>query len=316
MVIIWQVCRLIAPYCQITGSSSDNSSRPYSPYDRRPRTGSSFYHSSRYYSPYYHPGFIQEQVRCLTTHRVLTPLMFIEGRVQYLLAIACLVPTRKPSQSMPTFGTTTSGNSSRPYSSYDRPRTGSSSDNSSRPYSPYVHRRTGSVPTGHRSPSPYTQTSQSIPTFGTMTSDNSTTHRVLTYDCPRTGSSTDNSSRPYSPYGHRRTGSVTTGHHSSSPYTQTSQSIPTFGTRTYGYGGSYSRPSSPSKSWTSQSQSYTSGTPLHSFLSLSPCSNTTETDSRLESPRVSSETLYFLSPTPPSLSTSTYLRLTSTRTNR
>ena len=34
-------------------------------------------------------------VRRLTTHRILTPLMVIEGRVQYLLAIARLVPTRK-----------------------------------------------------------------------------------------------------------------------------------------------------------------------------------------------------------------------------
>jgi hypothetical protein len=85
------------------------------------------------------------------------------------------------------------------------------------------------------------------------------------------------------------------GHRSPSPYMQTSQSIPTFGIKTYGYGGSHPRPPSPSKSWTSQSQSYTSGTPSHSFLSLSPCSNTTETDSRLESPHVSSETpTYFL----------------------
>ena len=156
MVIVWQVCRLIAPYGQRTGSSSDNSSCPYSPYDR-PGIGSSFYHSSRYYSPYYHRS---------------------------------PSPYTQTSQSMPTFGTMTSDNSSCPYSSYDRPRTGSSSDNSSCPYSPYGHRRTGSVPTGHHSPSPYTQTSQSIPTFGTTTSDNSscpyssydrlTTHRVLT----------------------------------------------------------------------------------------------------------------------------------------
>jgi hypothetical protein len=74
------------------------------------------------------------------------------------------------------------------------------------------------------------------------------------------------------------------------PTRKLSQSIYTFGTRTYGYGGFHSRPSSPSKSWTSQSQSYTSGTPSHYFLSLSPCSNTTETDSRLESPHVLSKT--------------------------
>ena len=103
-------------------------------------------------------------------------------------------------------------------------------------------------------------------------------------------SSSDSSSRPYSPYGHRRTGSVPAGPRSPSPYTQTSQSIPTFGTTTYGYGGSHSRPSSPSKSWSSQSQSYTSGTPSHSFLSLPPRSNTTGTESRLESPHASSET--------------------------
>jgi hypothetical protein len=79
------------------------------------------------------------------------------------------------------------------------------------------------------------------------------------------------------------------------PTHKLSQSIPTFGTRTYGYGGFHSRQSSPSKSWTSQSQSYTSSTPSHYFLSLSPCSNTTETDSRLESPHISSKTpTYFL----------------------
>ena len=42
------------------------------------------------------------------------------------------------------------------------------------------------------------------------------------------------------------------GHRSPSPYTQTSQSIPTFGTKTYGYGGSHPRPPSPSRSRTSQ----------------------------------------------------------------
>ncbi|KAF8480059.1 hypothetical protein DFH94DRAFT_650046, partial [Russula ochroleuca] len=101
-------------------------------------------------------------------------------------------------------------------------------------------------------------------------------------------SSSDNSSRPYSPYGHRRTGSVPAGPRSPSPYTQSSQSIPTFGTTTYGY--SNSRPSSPSKSWSSQSQSYTSSTPSRSFLSPPPRSNTTGADSRLESPYTSSGT--------------------------
>jgi hypothetical protein len=41
----------------------------------------------------------------------------------------------------------------------------SSSDNSSRPYSLLGHRRTGSESAGPRPPSPYTQTSQSIPTL-------------------------------------------------------------------------------------------------------------------------------------------------------
>jgi hypothetical protein len=100
-------------------------------------------------------------------------------------------------------------------------------------------------------------------------------------------SSSDNSSRPYSPYGHRRTGSVPAGPRSPSPYTQTSQSIPTFGTTTYGY--SNSRPSSPGKSWLSQSQSYTSSSPSRSFLSP-PRSSTTGVDSRLESPYTSSGT--------------------------
>jgi hypothetical protein len=100
----------------------------------------------------------------------------------------------------------------------------------------------------------------------------------------------DDSSRPYSPYDHRRSGSVPAGPRSPSPYTQTSRSIPTFGTTTYGYGGSNSRPSSPSKSWTSQSQSYTSGTPSRPFLSPPPRSNTTGADSRLESPYTSSGT--------------------------
>ena len=120
-------------------------------------------------------------------------------------------------------------------------------------------------------------------------------------------SSSDNSSRPYSPYGHRRAGSVPAGPRSPSPYTQSSQSIPTFGTTTYGYGGSQSRPSSPSKSWTSQSQSYTSGTPSRSFLSPPPRSNTTGTDSRLESPYTSSGT-----PTYSNTFTSTSIGFTNT----
>jgi hypothetical protein len=45
----------------------------------------------------------------------------------------------------------------------------SSSDNSARSYSPHSHQRVGSVPSGPRSPSPYTQTSHSIPTFATTT---------------------------------------------------------------------------------------------------------------------------------------------------
>jgi hypothetical protein len=96
-------------------------------------------------------------------------------------------------------------------------------------------------------------------------------------------SSSDNSARPYSPYGHRRTGSVPAGPRSPSPYT-------TFGTTTYGYGSSNSRPSSPSKSWISQSQSYTSATPSRPFLSPPPRSYTTGSDSKLGSPYTSSET--------------------------
>ena len=56
-----------------------------------------------------------------------------------------------------------------------------------------------------------------------------------------------------------------------------------------------------SNSRSSQSQSYTSGTPSHSFLSLPPRSNTTGTNSRLESPHASSET-----PTYSNTFTSTY----------
>jgi hypothetical protein len=47
----------------------------------------------------------------------------------------------------------------------------SSSDNSSCPYSLLGHRRTGSEPAAPRLPSPYTQTSQSNPTFTTTTYD-------------------------------------------------------------------------------------------------------------------------------------------------
>ena len=62
---------------------------------------------------------------------------------------------------------------------------------------------------------------------------------------------------PYPPYGHRRTGSVPARSPSPSPSTQTSQPVPTF-TTTYAYRSSNSRLSSPSKSWSSQSRSYTS----------------------------------------------------------
>jgi hypothetical protein len=51
-------------------------------------------------------------------------------------------------------------------------------------------------------------------------------------------SSSDNSSRPYSLLGHRRTGSEPAAPRLPSPYTQTSQSNPTFVTTTYGYEGS------------------------------------------------------------------------------
>ncbi len=102
-------------------------------------------------------------------------------------------------------------------------------------------------------------------------------------------SSSDTSSRPYSPLGHRRTGSVPAGPRSPSPYTQTSQSIPTFGSTTYGYGSSAgSRPSSPSKSWISQSQSYTSSGPSSSFLSPPPRSSTMALDSGFDGHHTSS----------------------------
>ncbi|KAH9993287.1 hypothetical protein BJV74DRAFT_884401 [Russula compacta] len=120
-------------------------------------------------------------------------------------------------------------------------------------------------------------------------------------------SSSDSSSRPYSPYGHRRTGSVPAGPRSPSPYTQTSQSIPTFATTTYGHGSSNSRPSSPSKSWASQSQSHTSGTPSRSLLSPPSRSITTDFDSGLASPYMSSEM-----PTYSNTFTSTSYRATDT----
>jgi hypothetical protein len=101
----------------------------------------------------------------------------------------------------------------------------------------------------------------------------------------------DTSSRSYSPFGHRRAGSVPAGPRSPSPYTQTSQSIPTFGSTTYGYGSSAgSRPSSPSKSWIPQSQSYTSSGPFRSLLSPPPRSSTAALDSEFESQHTSSAT--------------------------
>lgn len=86
---------------------------------------------------------------------------------------------------------------------------------------------------------------------------------------------------------HRRTVSVPAGPRSPNPYLQTSQSIPTF--TITGYGCSNPRPSSPSKSWSSQSRPYTS-TPSHPFLSPPPHSNITGTDARFESPYTSTET--------------------------
>ena len=89
---------------------------------------------------------------------------------------------------------------------------------------------------------------------------------------PKTKQESDTSSRPYSPFNHRRTGSVPAGPRSAR---QTSRSIPTFGSTTYGYGSSAgSRPSSPSKSWLSQSQSYASSGPSRSFLTPPPRSST------------------------------------------
>ncbi|KAH9053604.1 hypothetical protein EDB87DRAFT_1569203 [Lactarius vividus] len=123
-------------------------------------------------------------------------------------------------------------------------------------------------------------------------------------------STSDTSSRSYSPFGHRRTGSVPAGPRSPSPYTQTSQSIPTFGSTTYGYGSSAgSRPSSPSKSWISQSQSYTSSGPSGSFLSPPPQSSTMALDSGFESYQTSSTT-----PTHSNTFTSTSYTATDTDT--
>ncbi len=103
-------------------------------------------------------------------------------------------------------------------------------------------------------------------------------------------STSDNSSRPYSPFDHRRTGSTPAGPRSPSPYMQMSQSIPTFGSTTYGYGSSTgSRPSSPSKSWISQSQSYTSSGVSHSLLSP-PRGGITALDSGFDSNHTSSST--------------------------
>lgn len=103
--------------------------------------------------------------------------------------------------------------------------------------------------------------------------------------------SSDSSARAYSPHSHRRAGSVPSGPRSPSPYTQTSQSIPTFASTTYGYGSSTdSRPSSPSKSWSSQSQPHIPGKPSRSFLSPPLRTGTTELDSGLGSPYTSSAT--------------------------
>jgi hypothetical protein len=125
-------------------------------------------------------------------------------------------------------------------------------------------------------------------------------------------SSSDSSARPYSPHSHRRVGSVPSGPRSPSPYTQPSQSIPTFASTTYGYGSSNgSRPSSPSKSSISQSQSYTSGTPPHSFLSP-PRSSTTEFDSGLTS-SATPTTLNTFTPSYTATSTSVTTQGTSLR---
>ena len=125
------------------------------------------------------------------------------------------------------------------------------------------------------------------PVSSTVTSNRRTGDLIAFFEDK--SSSSDSSSRPFSPYGHRRAGSVPAGPRSPSPYTQTSQSIPTFGTTSYGYGSS-SRPSSPTKSWVSQSQSYASSTPSRSFLSPPPRSNTMGFESNLDSPHTSSET--------------------------
>ncbi|KAH9048891.1 hypothetical protein EDB84DRAFT_82083 [Lactarius hengduanensis] len=123
-------------------------------------------------------------------------------------------------------------------------------------------------------------------------------------------STSDTSSRSQSPFSHRRTGSVPAGPRSPSPYTQTGQSIPTIGSTTYGYGSSAgSRPSSPSKSWISQSQSYTSSGPSRSFLSPPPQSSTMALDSGFESYHTSSTT-----PTHSNTFTSTSYTATDTDT--
>ncbi|KAA1474371.1 hypothetical protein DENSPDRAFT_882747 [Dentipellis sp. KUC8613] len=87
-----------------------------------------------------------------------------------------------------------------------------------------------------------------------------------------------------SSYGHSRTLSAPSGPRSPSPYTSTSQSMPTFGTSSgtsYGYGSSYgSRPSSPSKSRTGTSSMLSSSvlTPPQQTSSSGEESRTTLTN--------------------------------------
>ena len=165
----------------------------------------------------------------------------------------------------------------------------------SRPVSDAVRRSTVSLHSrGITEPGP------SVATSGRRTGD------LIAYFEDKSSSS-DSPSRPYSPYSHRRTGSVPAGPRSPSPYTQTGQSIPTFATTTHGYGSSNSRPSSPNKSWASQSQSRTSGTPSRSLLSPPSRSITTDFDSGIGSPYMSSET-----PTYSNTFTSTSYRATDT----
>lgn len=90
---------------------------------------------------------------------------------------------------------------------------------------------------------------------------------------------TGDSSRPYSPYGHRRTILVPACPHSPSPYMQTGQSIPTF-TTTYGYGSLNSRPSFPS----------TAGHLSHGLTHLARHSLPPHNILRGQSPHTSSET--------------------------